>query len=426
VAEQLPRAPDAEEAVLGALIIDPTNLAAVSERLRPGDFYAEKNRVIFQAMVEMDQAGDTPDLVSLTEHLRKTRSLDKAGSIPYLMGLGDKAPGGSYLAEQFADIVIDKSRLRELVSFSQYVHTRALSGDEASAVYADATLKLGDLGYHDSGGGELHQRYADEAEALLEDEAAGYVPTGFVQLDRLMGGVKGFTVLAGRPSQGKSTLARDMLRNAAARGQKVALFTPDQSGGDIYRLEASRLSDVSLAKVRAREANPRELERWRDALRGVRETFHLTFKVDDRPLTLPSLVSRARAAAQWGAELIAVDYLQLVDVPGLRADGEYHAVTASSKAIKRLARELGIPILVLAQLSRAVESRRDPRPMLSDLRSSGQIEQDADTVMFVYRANPSGNPIEPVDVILAKQKDGPTGMAQLLLHKAKTTFTEGS
>jgi replicative DNA helicase len=243
----------------------------------------------------------------------------------------------------------------------------------------------------------------------------------------MLGGLKGVVVLAARPSTGKSSLARDILRNLRGKGKKGALLTPDQSGADILRMEASLASGVNLTRIKSRLHTLQEGERWKRQLHAIRDALPAQTVIDDRPLNLPSLTARIRNAIRWGADLVVVDYMQLVDVPGLRASEEYAAVTATSKMVKRLARESGVPILMLAQLNRSSEARSNPRPIMSDLRSSGQIEQDADAIIFLHRPDMvSGDPIQPIEVIVAKQKDGPTGMIQLLFKREFSTFFEGS
>ena len=419
----IPESPDAERAILGAILIDPDALPIVSEYLRPEHFYTERNRIIYQAILHLDNQGNQPDTVTLTEHLRQTNKLDQIGSIPYIMGLMEENPG-AWLAEQHADIVMEKARLRQLMGYAQTIMGKINAGDPFNDVLGAAAQTLTELESGTQGATPLMKTYAEEAESILNENMGGYLQTGFYSLDRMLGGLKGVVILGARPSVGKSSLARDILRNLRTQGHRAALLTPDQSGADILRMEASLKSGVDLTKIKSRQYTLEEAERWKAALYDVRDTLPTHTLIDDRPLTIPSLIARFRSAIRWGAELVIVDYMQLVDVPGMKASEEYAAVTAVSKLMKRLSREAGVPVLLLAQLNRNLESRSNPRPTMSDLRSSGQIEQDADTILFLHRPQWSTDPVVPVDVIVEKQKDGPTGVIQLGFTRRFSTFSE--
>jgi len=423
---ELPHSLEAERAVIGSLIIDPHMVTAVSEYLQPEHFYGDKNRIIYQAILELDNRGDVPDSVSIAEHLRAAKQLKRIGSINYIVGCMEENTG-AYLVEQHADIVLENARLRGIIEYAEKIKGLALSGGSSSEVMSDAEHALAGLNVQTGSGLDLTRAYAEEAESILNEQMGGYVQTGFYGIDQMLGGLKGLVILAARPSTGKSSLARDIVRNAARKGFKSALLSPDQSGADIFRLEASLASGVNLTRIKSRQYSIEEATRWRTELHRVRDTMPNSVLVDDRPLTLPSLTARFRNAVRWGANLIVVDYLQLVEVPGLKANEEYSAVTASSKMLKRLARENNVPVLVLAQLSRNVEQRSNPKPIMSDLRSSGQIEQDADSIMFLYRPNRDAPELrEPVHCIIDKQKDGPTGTVQLTFHREFSTFYDAT
>jgi replicative DNA helicase len=417
-----PEAPDAERAIIGALIIDSDAFAIVSETLRPEHFYTPRNRTIYQAMISMDADGQEIDSVSLTEHLRRTGKLDEVGSIAYLVGCMEENPG-TWLAEQHAGILLEKHRLRNLLNYSFSIQAKIVAGESSQEILGVAEQGLDEIGVETIGNANLNREYAEEAESILNEQMGGYVQTGFYGIDKMMGGLKGVVILAARPSTGKSSLARDIIRRVTRKGKKVALLTPDQSGPDIYRLEASYRSGINLTRIKSRQYTLEEAELWKAELHKLRETLPLTTLIDDRPLTLPSLIARYRNAIRWGAELLVIDYMQLVEVPGLKANEEYSTVTAVSKAIKRLVRETGVPALVLAQLNRTVESRSNPKPVMSDLRSSGQIEQDADSIIFLHRPNKEELlDREPVKVIIEKQKDGPIGTVDVMFHREFSTF----
>ena len=419
---QPPEAPNAERALIGALIIDPDAYAIVSETLRPEHFHAPRNRTIYEAMMAMQNNGQEIDSVSLTEHLRQTSKLDEVGSIAYLVGCMEENPG-TWLAEQHAAILLEKHRLRNLLQYSLTIQSKIVAGEASQDILGIAEQGLTGIGAETIGSTNLNHEYAEEAESILNEQMGGYIQTGFYGIDKMMGGLKGVVILAARPSTGKSSLSRDIMRKVTQRGKKVALLTPDQSGPDIYRLEASYRSGINLTRIKSRKYTLEEAEAWKTELHRLRESLPKTTLIDDRPLTLPSLIARFRNAVRWGADLVIIDYMQLVEVPGLKANEEYSSVTAVSKAIKRLSRETSVPALVLAQLNRTVESRSNPKPVMSDLRSSGQIEQDADSIVFLYR--PNRDEIldrEPVKVIIEKQKDGPIGTVDVMFHREFSTF----
>ena len=422
VSVPMPEAPEAERAVIGGILIDPDAYGVVSETLRPEHFYTPRNRLIYEAMMSMDSEGQSIDSVSLTEKLRQSQKLDEIGGIPYIAGCMSENPG-TWLAEQHAGILLEKHRLRNLLQYSYMIQGRVNSGENSQEILGAAEQGLDGIGTETVGSVDLNREYVEEAESILNDQMGGYVQTGFYAIDKMMGGLKGVVILAARPSTGKSSFSRDIIRRVTQRGKKVALLTPDQSGPDIYRLEASYRSGVNLTRIKGRQYTLEEAELWKRELHKLRETMPQTTLIDDRPLTLPSLIARYRNAVRWGADLLVIDYMQLVEVPGLKANEEYSTVTAVSKAIKRLVRETGVPALVLAQLNRTIETRANPKPVMSDLRSSGQIEQDADSVIFLHRPHKEDvTDKEPVKVIIEKQKDGPIGTVEVMFHREFSTF----
>lgn len=414
--------PDAERAVLGSLIIDPDAIDNVSEFLQAEHFYHEGNRIIYQTMLKLSEEGMATDSVTLIESLRQSNKLDDVGSVPYILGLMDENPG-AYIAEQHAEMVIEAARLRSLQNYATKIQASVASGEPSAEVLNLAEQTLAGINEEASNGTALSDDYMSEAISILNEEMGGYVQTGFYNLDRMLGGLKGVVVLAARPSSGKSSVSRDIARNIMRSGKKVALLSPDQSGADIYRLEASLKSGITLTHIKGRKYKLYEAEEWKKALHEFKEEANLSLMLDDRPLTLPSLTARFRSAARWGAAAVIIDYMQLVEVPGLKASEEYAAVTAVSKTIKRLTRETGIPALVLAQLNRTSEGRSNPRPIMSDLRSSGQIEQDADSIIFIHRPQKEeALQLEPVEFVIAKQKDGPIGVVNLTFKREFSTF----
>lgn len=417
-----PRSPDAERAVLGSALIDEEALLTSAEELTPEHFYSEKHRILFRTLVELADEGSHPDSVTLIERLRVRNLLDDVGGPAYIIGLMEETPG-AYLIDQHIASLHETFRLRELSNISYGIQMRIANSVDSQEIIRLTESDITKLTLQASGGKSLPDRYLEEAEAILNDDMGGYIQTGFYNLDRMLGGLKGVVIIAARPSSGKSSVSRDIARNVLKAGKKVALFSPDQSGADIFRLEASLSSGVNLTNIKGRNYTLTEAAAWKKALHNFLEGNKNRFMIDDRPLTLPTLTARFRAAVNDGADLIIVDYLQLVDVPGLKANEEYAGATTVSKALKRMSREYNVPVLALAQLNRGADGRTQPRPIMSDIRASGQIEQDADTIIFIHRPmKEQVMDIEPVEFIIAKQKDGPIGVCQLDFRREFSTF----
>lgn len=418
----------AERELIGSVLLDPIGAEDAFRSVPLGDYYVERHRIIARSILGLLDEGYDLSAVTLVESLRAAGHLERVGSLPYVIGLGDLVSTAAYV-DSTARLVSDRARRRELVSFAQETAVAAkdpsLSLDE---VYGDVERRLtmlrGDVTTVDI------DDYAEEALATLDGETGAFWRTGIGALDRIVGGFKGLTILAARPSMGKSSLMRDMLRHNALRLGKVALFTNDQSGGDVLAFEASRRSGIMYHAIKTRTARPSEVARWRDAVYACRDEYRQTFLVDHRMHAVDVLASRVRAAVRWGAGLIAVDYLQNVPVPGARVDNLTATVSLVSKALKGLAQETGVPILALAQLSRAVESRKDRRPIMADIRESGQVEQDAEAVVFLYRdeyyrarEEGRGEEVESyAEVNVAKNKTGPCGTARLIFDSRYATF----
>lgn len=417
-----PASPDAERAALGSAIIDPDALDIIAEHLTAEHFFSEKNRIIFRALTELLDEGQHPDNVTLIERLRQRGNLEDCGGPAYIVGIMTETPG-AYLIEQHVSSILETYRLRQLANVGYSIHMRVANGSSSEEIIRHAEEQIGQVTTDMGGGKSLPQTYLEEAESILNEDMGGYVQTGFYNLDRMLGGLKGVVIMAARPSSGKSSMARDIARNVIKSGKKVALFSPDQSGADIFRLEASLASGVNLTTIKGRKYTLTQGNAWKKALKNFLTENEDKFIIDDRPLTLPTLTARFRNAVKEGCDLVIVDYLQLVDVPGLKANEEYAGATTVSKALKRLSREYNIPVLALAQLNRGADGRTQPRPIMSDIRASGQIEQDADTIIFLHRPDKEAMlDVESVEFIVAKQKDGPIGVCNIDFRREFSTF----
>jgi replicative DNA helicase len=416
-----------ERALIGTTILHPYDYVLDAFMSVATDAYwLPRNRIIAATIKQLHEQGDLIDLVSITDLLRRQGKLEDVGSIPYLTAIMEQV--NTEAAEQYAASINDYARRRNLVDFAGKTLTLARDQDlTVGEVYGKLEQELTQV-TRVTGGTRSLDAYADAALASLEDNGAGRFNTGIESLDRVTGGLKGLVILGARPSMGKSALARDILRHQHDSGRKVALFTQDQYGSDVVSFEASLRSKVALQRIKVKGVRQQELETWRAALGEIRNEYRDSFLIDDRPHNIFELANHIRAAARWGAELVVIDYLQLIDVPG--TPHTVQATTLVSKTLKHLTQELNLPILALAQLSRAVETRNPPKPQLSDLRESGQIEQDAEAVIFLYRqeyyqSRTEGRPEQiqsQADLVVAKNKTGPTGTARTMFNSAYVTF----
>lgn len=420
---------EAERALIGSVLIDPAGYVLDDFLSVPTEAYwRERHKVIVAAIRSMLDLDEHVDLIGLVDYLRRRGELEDAGSVAYISGLADDSD--TQATSRYADIINDFYRRRKLLDFAG--ETIKLAADQATPI--DETLgrieqELTQAARLTESGRDIDY-YAEAALNSMDPDSSGRFKTGISSLDSVVGGLKGLVILGARPSMGKSSVARDVLRYQQRNGRKVALFTQDQYGSDVLAFEASLRSRVPLQKIKGGTATPDEIQVWRDAVKKVRDEYRDSFVIDDRPHNVYELATRIRSAARWGAELVAIDYLQLIDVPGVQGQHTVQATTLVSKVLKHLTQELNLPILALAQLSRAVETRNPPRPQLSDLRESGQIEQDAEAVIFLYReeyyrARAAGRAEELesyADLVVAKNKTGPTGTARTIFDSRFVTF----
>lgn len=376
---------DAERSVLGSVLIDNEMLEVLAD-MPTEAFYAEKNRVIGREMLALQAAGEPIDLVTLTERLRVNGQLDKVGGLAYLLGLGDAAPV-AYRANEYGRIVRENHRARELIALCGQTMQAAYDGQPVDEILERHEEGLTTFSRFDA----LERGPEDYAQGALDlIMGVGGLATGFPDLDHVSGGIVkgGFNVIAARPSLGKSALLRGILNNRTREGDTVCLFSIDQSGDDIYALEATHRASVSLEDFRPdkygqRRAPPRKLEETREKLVWLRDEWSRRFIIHDSRAELASIINKARQEIRAGATIIAIDHIQAVLHAG-KSD-ETSVVSSISRAFKALSREYNVTVILLSQLGRKVEDRNPPRPMLSDLRQSGAIEEDANQVLFIYR-----------------------------------------
>jgi replicative DNA helicase len=419
---------EAEKELLGSTLLDPDGSRESFDAVPLEAYYLERNRILAGVIRDLYEERFDVSPVAIIDRLRGSGQLEAVGSVPYIMGLMETLATAAY-SWTSAQVVLERMQRRKLLEFSQ--ETAALVRDEGLTIdelYGSVETRLTSL--RGDRGGQDVDAFFQQAAASLDPDTTPMMPTGLRKLDDIIGGFVGLFIIGARPSMGKSSLLRDILRHQAERGNKVALFSMDQAGSDVLALEASRRSQVSYSLITQRKASAKQRDAWSEALKETRDEFRRLYRIDQRVLTLDVLASSARAAARWGARVIAVDYLQLVKVPGVDAEHLTHSNTAVSKLLKELAQELEVPIVAAAQLNRQVEMRRDKRPTMADLRESGQIAQDANIVALLYRgeyydARDQGRAEELesyAEVNIAKNKIGPTGTARLVFESRYATF----
>jgi replicative DNA helicase len=436
---------EAEEAVLGSLLVDPDSITETAIFLKPEAFYREKNQWVYEACLALYDRTEAINQITVAQELANQGRLEAAGGTGFLSLLVERLPTSLHI-EHYARIVHRLSVMRRLISAAGQI---AAIGYEAEADLDSAMNKAEDALFRVRRGENprdfvpirrLLEQYWEERElggAGLE-EAGGiqHVDTGFPALDELLGGMQRSDMisLAARPSLGKSSLALGIARNAALeQGAQVAVFSLEMSKEQLVQRLLSMEAEVDSKRVRLKQYTPLQEKRVMDAT-GKLSGLHIY--IDDSPASrVVEMRSKARRLQQdRGIDLIIVDYLQLIRGDG-RSENKVQEISDISRSLKALAREMNCPVLAVSQLSRAVEQRPSHVPMLSDLRESGSIEQDADVVMFIYRDDvymkkedwDRINPERPypegiANIIVAKHRNGPQGQRNLRFRQEITRF----
>ena len=391
----LPHDIEAEEAVIGALLIDGDAIHQVAPVLRPADFYRERNRWCYEAALELSQRPEAIDLATLGHEMARLSRLEEAGGYEYLSQLSATVPT-SVNVEYYAQIVQRTSVMRQLVHAASGI---ANLGYENGSDIAETLTRAEDMLFRLRGTGagrdfvhirEVLDRYLEESAQITMGPLAQIsapVPTGFADLDQILGGLQrsDLLVLAARPGLGKTALALSIARNAARYSATSAIFSVEMSRDQLGQRLLAAESNVDSYRLRQHLYSEQQEQRIVDST-GV--LSDLPIYIDDTPLlSVMDLRSKARRLhLERNVDLIIVDYLQLMQGNDSRGNtNRVQEVSEISRSLKALARDLNVPVLALSQLSRAVENRPTHRPQLSDLRESGSIEQDADVVMFIYR-----------------------------------------
>ena len=428
---------EAEQSVLGSVLLDNEAYGIVEGTIRANHFYKEGHRKIFRAMEKLAQRDEPIDLVTLTEELRQTGELENVGSVPYLIGLADSVPTAAY-AENYARIVREKATLRDLISASGQIMQNAYDQsfpieqvlDKAeSSIFELSTSKLSHA--FQAMPILVSETFAHINELFANPDPVSGLRTGFRELDSLTAGLQpsSLNVLAARPSMGKTAFALTIALNVALREkQPVGIFSLEMSALQLVTRMLCSEARVDMSRVRNGQLSDRDFQRLADSAGRMSDAN--IFIDDAADMTVMELRARARRLmSEHDLGLIIVDYLQLMTGSGRIGSSEnrQQEISAISRSLKALSRELDTPVLVLSQLSRAVESRPNKRPMLSDLRESGAIEQDADLVMFIYRDeyyDAQSDKQGVAEIILGKQRNGPVGTLDLQFHNAHVRFND--
>jgi replicative DNA helicase len=428
-----PQNVEAEEAVLGALLIDPDAIIRLTTVLRPQDFYREKHGWIYDAILALHERREPVDFLTVCDELERRTQLDEVGGPAFITTLVNVVPTSVH-AEHYARIVERSATRRRLLDAAGQIAALAYQeADDVEEVVDHAEQILFGVSERRISRElvpikQVLSNYYDRVEYLTRhrDEMIG-IPTGFSDIDKLLAGLQrsDLIILAARPSVGKTSLALSIAHNAAKKhGQRIAFFSLEMSDEQVVQRLISAETGIDAQRLRRGELEG-EWDRFVKASSDLAETL---FFIDDTP-SISALELRTKARrlhAEVGVDLVVVDYLQLMR-GDTRSENRVQEISAISRALKALARELNVPVLALSQLSRSVESRTDKRPILSDLRESGALEQDADVVIFIYRDEMYNENTERkniADILISKHRNGPTGQVALYFKKELAQFRE--
>jgi replicative DNA helicase len=428
----LPHNAEAERTVLGAVLVDGTAFNSAAEILTRDDFYREGHRRIFAAMASLAERSATIDPVTVKDELVRGAALEAVGGAAYLAGLMDGMPR-IVNVEAWSRIIKEKAALRSLIHASNRIVQSCYEAEDEPAVILDRAEKaIFDIAEH-----RLRQGFIGIREIVKESfrtidqlsqskELVTGLPTGFVDLDERTSGLqKGdLIIVAARPAMGKTSFCLNVAQYASAKtGETVGIFSLEMAKEQLVL--RMLCSDARVDAHRLRTGNLQEKD-WTRLAKAYADLSASKIFIDDSASLTP-LEMRAkcrRLKAEHGLGLVVVDYLQLVSAPG-RAENRQQEIAAVSRSLKGMAKELSVPVVALSQLSRAPEARTEKRPQLSDLRESGALEQDADVVMFIFREEeykPTEENRGVAEIIIGKQRNGPTGMLKLAFIKEYTRF----
>lgn len=430
-----PHSIEAEQAVLGGVFLDKDAWDKVAERVREEDFYRKDHRIIFRAIYQLSEEGMPFDIVTVAEWLENHQLLDEAGGMRNLAALAENTPSASNISS-YADIVRKRSILRQLIHATTDINDTVFNpqGRSSEQILEFAEQTVFEIAEQETRGRKSYQyikEYLKDAldkvdELFHKDSPITGVASGFDDLDIKTAGLQqsDLIIVAGRPSMGKTAFAINIAEHAAIKEKKsVAVFSMEMPGEQLAMRMMSSLGRIDQHKVRTGKLDDDDWPRLTSAVGILQETKMF---IDDTPALTPAEL-RARCRRIYrenGLDLIVIDYLQLMQVAGT-TENRATEISEISRSLKAMAKELNVPVIALSQLNRSLEQRTDKRPVMSDLRESGAIEQDADVILFIYRDEvyDDESPDKGIaEVIIGKQRNGPIGKIKLVFRGQYTRF----
>jgi len=421
-----PHSLEAEQSVLGGLMLSPAAWDHVADIITEADFYREDHRLIFKAIREVHESGKPCDAVTVSEWFESRDKVDQVDGGNYISLLANNTPSAANVAA-YAEIVREKSILRSLIDAGSEITSSAFAaaGRDSKTLLEEAerlVFAIADKGSRRGSGFVSVKETLAEAMAMIEElnsfegEITG-IPTGYQDFDRLTAGLQPseLIIVAGRPAMGKTTFAMNIAEHAAIKyGKSVAVFSMEMASMQLVMRLFSSLGQIEQTRIRTGNLDEHDWPKLTSAMNLLHKS---KIFIDDTPALSPSdLRARARRLKrEHDIDLILVDYLQLMSVPGTR-ENRATEIAEISRSLKAIAKELKVPVVALSQLNRALEQRPNKRPLMADLRESGSIEQDADLIVFIYRDeiyNPETSEKGKAEIIIGKHRNGATGTVQL-------------
>jgi replicative DNA helicase len=435
----LPHNLEAERAVLGAVLLNAEAIHQAVDFIRETDFFRDAHRRIFARMLDLMERGQAIDFITIKDELGRTGDLDQVGGPAYIASLVDGLPHGVNIAD-YARIVKEKASLRSLIQSANRVLASAYQAEEDAETIVDeaereifaiaeGTIHKGFVSMREL----AHASFAVVEQAHARKQLVTGVPTGFLELDEILAGLQpsDLVIVAARPAMGKTSLVLNIAEHVGTKANMtVGFFSLEMSKEQLFLRMLMSEAGIDGHRLRTGFLGERDFPKLTQAM----ETLSRARIFIDDSAAIGVLEMRAKARrlkAEHGLDLVVVDYIQLMQGRG-RFENRVTEVASISRALKGLAKELGVPVVALSQLNRAVEKRKGERPMLADLRESGAIEQDADVVMFLHRPEPEAEggqdainaDVQDIELILAKHRQGPTGLMSLVFFRKHTFFAE--